>query len=121
MGRRSRYEFERIYRQKLTCVLSKGLKEESFYHENEFIVKITEDAEAEEGYSAIVSGYDQNNEYQEDEWSPKVVWDNLSFQNWVVVKKNNYNKQIFCLPQSYVEGFYITKNKEREALWEELT
>lgn len=72
---------------KLTCVLSKGLKEESFYHENEFIVKITEDAEAEEGYSAIVSGYDQNNEYQEDEWSPKVVWDNLSFQNWVVVKK----------------------------------
>lgn len=72
---------------KFTCKISEDFKSESFYNENEFNVVIQEDSENENGYTAIVSGYDEENGAFLDEWDAEDVCKKLMFGTWDVIHK----------------------------------
>jgi hypothetical protein len=73
---------------KIRCKMSKDLKNESGYTENEFEVIMKVDSESESGYTAIVSGYDDEEEGSFSEnWDGEVVCKNILFGSWETISK----------------------------------
>ncbi|MGR6904945.1 hypothetical protein [Lysinibacillus sp. BSL11] len=71
----------------LTCVMSKGLKEESYYTEKEFQVAFSKSSDDESGYTVVVSGTDDQGQDFSDNRDAGLVFNHILFEDWIIKNK----------------------------------
>lgn len=72
---------------KLICKISKEYMNEPNYSDKEFEVIIKEDSNSDSGYIAIISSYDNDNDFVTNEWDAEVICHKLLFGTWDIISK----------------------------------